>query len=166
MPKFLIPILAGVVIAVTGCGSPAANITSINISSASNVVIDQVQARTYSDSIVQDLLKDNREALLSKMEVQAREYYGIEGMNEVVDQMFAMFGKPLAADYKKDEIGRKTGTGGYDKPMRKFWYVVETTKYPKGNYFIFVEVVPDGEAIASSGFAIVNFPIGVPPDMR
>ncbi|MEQ1646571.1 MAG: hypothetical protein ABL959_24160 [Pyrinomonadaceae bacterium] len=166
MRNFLTPILVGFVVILTCCKSPATNNAPASTQTPSSIVVDQMQARILADSIVADLLKDNRETLLSKMEVGAREYYGLSGLNEVVDKMFSSYGKPLSADYKKDEVGRKTGIGAYDKPMRKFWYLVETSKYPKASHFIFVEIVPDGLGIASSGFAIVNFPMGVPPDMQ
>ena len=77
-----------------------------------------------------------------------------------------MYGKPIDAEFKRDEIGRKTGTGGYDKPLRKFWYALRTTKYERGTVYLNVEVVPDDGALASSGFAMVTFPLGVPPSMK
>ena len=73
--------------------------------------------------------------------------------------MFAMLGKPLDVEYRMDELGRKTGTGGYDKPMRKFWYAARTTKYEKGTVFLTVEVVPDEGHLASSGVALITFPL-------
>lgn len=94
------------------------------------------------------------------MEVEAREYYGLSGLNEIVEKMFEAYGKPLSATYKKDEIGRKTGTGGYDKPMRKFWYLIETSKHPKESHFIFVEIVPDGVSIAQLRFRYRKLPDG------
>lgn len=166
MRKLLTLILVGSIVAIASCSSPVAHKTPPSTQTPQDVVVDQKQARDLADSIVEDLLKDNRETLLSKMEVEAREYYRLSGLNEIVEKMFEAYGKPLSATYKKDEIGRKTGTGGYDKPMRKFWYLIETSKHPKESHFIFVEIVPDGVSIASSGFAIVNFPMGVPPDMR
>ena len=60
-----------------------------------------------------------------------------------IDQLYATYGKPLDFEYKKDELGHKTGSGGYDKPMRKFWYVARTSKYEKGVVFLTVEGVPD-----------------------
>jgi hypothetical protein len=80
--------------------------------------------------------------------------------------MFAMYGKPLDVEYKMDQLGRKAGTGGYDKPMRKFWYATRTSKYEKGTVFLTVEVVPDEGQLASSGVAMVTFPMGAPSSLK
>ena len=128
--------------------------------------IDHAKARQLSDLIADNLLKDNRIGLRNQMEKGARDYYDAKSFTSLVDQMFAMYGKPLDAEFKTDEIGRKTGTGGYDKPLRKFWYALRTTKYERGTVYLNVEVVPDDGALASSGFAMVTFPLGVPPSMK
>jgi hypothetical protein len=128
--------------------------------------IDHTKARQLSDSIADNLLKDDRPSLRNQMEKAARDYYNEASFGSTVDQMFAMYGKPLEAEYKMDEIGRKTGSGGYDKPMRKFWYAVRTPKNEKGSVYLTVEVVPDEGGLASSGFALVTFPLGVPPSLK
>jgi hypothetical protein len=125
--------------------------------------IDHERARTHSDSIADRLLKNDRPMLRNAMEKGFRDYYDDAAFGSLIDQMFGMFGKPLDVEYKMDELGRKTGSGGYDKPMRKFWYATRTTKYEKGAVFLTVEVVPDEGHLASSGVALVTFPLGVVP---
>ncbi len=125
--------------------------------------IDHTQARQLSDLIAQNLLKDDRGSLRNQMEKGAREVYDEKSLGSIIDQMFAMYGKPLEAEYKTDDLGRKTGTGGYDKPVRKFWYALRTEKYQKGTVFLTVEIVPDDGGLASSSFQMLTFPTGPPP---
>ncbi len=128
--------------------------------------IDREKARAVSESIVADVIKGDRAHLRSEMEKGFRDYYDEKTFSSIVDQMFAMYGKALDAEYKMDGLGRKTGTGGYDKPMRKFWYAVGTTKHEKGTVYLTVEVVPDGDGLASSGVSMVTFPLGIPDGLK
>ena len=100
---------------------------------------------------------------VQKVEKDARDYYDEKSFGSVIDQMFAIYGKSFEAEYKMDDVGRKIGSGGYDKPMRKFWYAIRTTKYKKGSHFLTVEIVPDEGGLASSGFTTVTFPLGAIP---
>lgn len=125
--------------------------------------IDHAQARQLSDSIAQNLLKDDRVRLRNQMEKGAREGYDDKSFGAIIDQMFALYGKPLEVEYKTDDLGRKTGIGGYDKPVRKFWYALRTEKYQKGTVFLTVEIVPDDGALRSSSFQMLTFPTGPPP---
>jgi len=127
---------------------------------------DRTKAKSISDSIVDELIKNERDALFSKMETEFRNYYNKDAFDGIIDKMFGMFGSPIEAEFKKAGQGRRVGSGGYDKPMIKHWYAVRTSKHDYGSHFIFVEIVPDGDVYASSGVAIVNFPMGVPDDMK
>jgi hypothetical protein len=128
--------------------------------------IDHEQARRLSDSIADDIQKDNRARLFNSMEKAFHDYYDNGAYSSLIDRMFAAYGKPLDVEFKMDELGRKTGSGGYDKPMRKFWYATRTSKYEKGIVFLTVEIVPDEGHLASSGVAMVTFPVGVPPSLK
>jgi hypothetical protein len=128
--------------------------------------VDHEKARKLSDSIAGHLLKDERANLRTSMEKGFRDYYDDASASAIIDQMFAMYGKPLQVEYKMDELGRKTGAGGYDKPMRKFWYAVKTTTHEKGTVFLIVEIVPDEGDLAGSSFSLVTFPLGVPPSLK
>jgi len=131
-----------------------------------DAIINREKARTLSDSLKDDLLKDHRLELLSRMEKATRDHFEKEPFGPVIDQMVAGYGKPLEAEYKMDEVGRKTAAGGYDKPERKFWYATRTTKYEKGTVFLIVEVVPEGDGLAISSFSMVTFTDGVPPSLK
>jgi len=154
--------------AMVGCvKQPVAPLpSSVNADSISEdqPPVDGEKARVISDLIVDDLIHDRRHKLRERMEKGFREYYDEESMGTIVDLMFDTYGKPLEAEYKIDEGGWKTALGGYSKPMRKFWYAARTTKHKKGTHFITVEIVPDEGGLASSGYAIVTFPLGVVPD--
>ena len=128
--------------------------------------INLERARKLSDSVADNLLKDDRASLRNLMEKGFRDYYTDASFSSLIDQMFAAYGKPLDVEYKMDELGRKTGAGGYDKPVRKFWYATQTTKYQKGTVFLIVEVVPDEGALAVSAFSLVTFPDGIPPSLK
>ncbi len=127
---------------------------------------DRNKAKAISDSIVDALIKNDRQLLRSKMEKAARDYYDQVAFDEIIDKMISMFGTPIEVKFKKAEQGRKFGIG-YDKPLLKHWYAVRTSKsnFDSLNY-VFVEIVPDEDGYASSGVSIVNFPMGVPDDMR
>ncbi len=129
-------------------------------------VVDESKAKTFSDSVVDDLLNDDRDGLFSKVESSVREYYKTKGFDTLIENLFDTFGEPVRVEYKKNMVGQKTNVRGTLRPMRKFWYAVETTKFKIGTHFIFVEVVEEEQQLASSGFAIVNFPLGVPDDMK
>lgn len=130
-----------------------------------DVRIDFVEARKKSDFIAHLLVEGDRIKLREQMETLAREYFDDRAFSGTVDKMFDIYGMPVSYQFWKDEIGRKTGlVGDYDKPLRKFWYYLKTTKYETGTVFLTVEIVPDGESLGSSGFAMLTFPLGTPPD--
>jgi len=128
--------------------------------------IDHEQARKLSDSVADNLVKDDRSNIRKSMEKGFRDYYDDASFASLIDQMFTAYGKPLDLEYKMDELGRKTGAGGYDKPMRKFWYASRTSKYEKGTVYLIVEIVPDQGALAASSVSLVTFPMGVPPSLK
>lgn len=151
-------------ILLAGCVKPP--IITPSSQAEADKAIDHVQARKLSDSIADGVVRDDRAMLRNSMEKGFREYYDDAAFASIMDQMFATYGKPLDVEYKMDELGRKTGTGNYDKPMRKFWYAVRTSKHEKGVVFLIVEIVPDEGHLASSGVALVTFPMGVPPSLK
>ena len=147
-----------------GCVKPP--IITPSSQAEADKAINRGQARRLSDSIADNLVKNDRPMLRNAMEKGFGDYYNEAAFTSLIDQMFALYGQPLDVEYKMDELGRKTGTGGYDKPMRKFWYATRTTKYQKGTVFLIVEVVPDEGHLASSGIALVTFPLDVPSSLK
>jgi len=84
-----------------------------------------------------------------------------EELNSTLEQMMQVYGKPIDFELKQEESGSKVYADGTTKAMRKLWYAAKTTKYEKGSHFLIVEIVPDGDKLAVSSFAIVNFPVGI-----
>src|SRR5882762_3212562 len=89
----------------TGCVKPPI-ITPSSEDEASKA-IDHEQARKLSDSIADNLLKDKRANLRNSMEKAFKDYYDDAAFASLIDQMLAMYGKPLDVEYKMDELGRK-----------------------------------------------------------
>ena len=128
--------------------------------------IDREEALKLSHGLVRDLIADDRAQIFQKMQSGFQEHSAQRSMDSIIDSMILMYGELLESEFKMDTVGRKVGIGGYDKPVRKFWYAIRTTKHEKGTVYLFVEVVPDGDALAATGFSMVTFPLGTPEDMK
>jgi hypothetical protein len=75
------------------------------------------------------------------MEPEMFQSAGREEVEVQVRKLFDYCGRPLDSEFKHDEIGFKVYTDGRQKPMRKFYYAADTTKYKNGKCFFAVEVV-------------------------
>jgi hypothetical protein len=73
------------------------------------------------------------------------------GMND-------QFGKPTSFEYRHSLDSRRVD-GTWNRVSRVLWYSVETTKHPKGKYFLKVEIVADGSGkrLVTSGFGLLTF---------
>lgn len=132
-----------------------------------NETIDLPKARAFSDNFIQLIIADEAAAIRQKMEARFRKEVTEAQTRPLLDQVYVQYGgRPLEAEFKSEASGQKIYPDGVTKPMRKFWYAVRTTTHAKGKYFLFVEVVPDDEGLACSGFSIVTFPGGPPPEFR
>lgn len=128
--------------------------------------IDSNKARELGNSIANDLLRDSVKGLHQKLEKAFRDSVKEEELNSILEQMAQVYGKPMDFEFKQEELGSKVYVDGTTKAMRKLWYAAKTTKYEKGSHFLIVEVVPDGDKLAVSSFAIVNFPLGIPDTLK
>jgi hypothetical protein len=126
--------------------------------------IDPESAKTFSDSLVDDIIHDRRQLIFSKLDADFQKNASPQTLDSSIQAMFDNYGRPLECSYKKNDPGYKVDLGG-KKPMRKFWYAAKTTKYPTG-YYLFVEVVPNGASLRTTGFALVTFPNGAPPALQ
>jgi hypothetical protein len=106
------------------------------------------------------------ENLHPKLEKTFQNGVNSEALNSIVQQMIEVYGKPMEFEFKQDESGSKDYADGSTRPLRKFWYAAKTTKFEKGSHFLIVEVVPDGDRLAVTSFAIVNFPVGIPETLK
>lgn len=134
---------------------------------SANETINLPKARAFSDNLVRLIIADKPTVIWQKMEARFRKEVTEAQIRPLLDQVYAQYGgRPLEAEFKSEASGQKIYPDGVTKPMRKFWYAVRTSTHAKGKYFLFVEVVPDDEVLACSGFSIVTFPGGVPPELR
>jgi hypothetical protein len=130
-------------------------------------VVDLPKARAFSDQLVKSILAEDLPAIRTSMEPAFREAYDTSAVRALLDQMFAAYGKPLEAEFKSDEIGKQVYQDGTVKPLRKFWYALQTATQAKGTYFMIIAVVPgDGESLACVTFSIVSFFNDVPEQLR
>jgi len=91
----------------SACGFPS--VTPTSNAAQTPFDFDRVEARMISDSMVDALIKNDRPALISKMEKAARNDYGQASFDGVVDMMISAYGTPIEARFKKAEQGRKWG---------------------------------------------------------
>jgi len=129
---------------------------------ATVTAVDPAKAREVADSLVRSVIADKYVAVHAGLEQAFRDAISEKEIKPALDKLYESYGKPLEAEYKMQEGGYRQYPDGMRKPMRKFWYAIRTAEQPKGKYFLFVEVVPDGKALAAASFQIVTF-VGDPP---
>ena len=152
---FFIPILIPSLILILGCSRQT---------SAGGSSLDQEAARRFSDTLADDLIGDRRDEIINKLDGDLKKTMDARGLRGALDAMISLFGQPTECKYKADELGYKISSSGR-RAMRKFWYSAKTTKHPEG-YYLFVEVVQEGAELRTTGFSIVTFPGGAPPNLR
>ena len=75
-------------------------------------------------------------------------------------------GRPLDLEFKHDEVGFRMYATGHPhrKPMRKFYYTADTTRYRKGVCFFAVEIVPGENGMRVASFGPLMLQAGQLPD--
>jgi hypothetical protein len=122
-------------------------------------------AKNLSDSFVKNLISDAREEAWMKTSDEFRKVVQKTSFDPTLDSMFDIYGKPTECEYKMVEEIKTIDSSHLLILPKRFWYACATTKYEKGNYFLFVEVISN-QVISVSRFSIVNFPFGVPPNLK
>ena len=108
------------------------------------------------------LASDRVSDAVSNMEgVQAADRAQVEVQ---IRKLFDYCGRPLDSEFKHDEIGFKLYASGQQKPMRKFYYAANTTRYRKGTCFFGVEVVPDQNDLKVTTFGPLMLQSGQLPE--
>jgi hypothetical protein len=124
--------------------------------------IDRSAAKQVSDSFMNYLASDRVSDAVSNMEgVQAADRAKFEVQ---IRKLFDYCGRPLDSEFKHDEIGFKLYASGQQKPMRKFYYAADTTRYRKGTCFFGVEVVPDQNDLKVTTFGPLMLQSGQLPE--
>ncbi|MET0649123.1 MAG: hypothetical protein ABW208_21135 [Pyrinomonadaceae bacterium] len=113
------------------------------------VVVDSQKARAFSDSFMDGVVHDRRDAMYSKMEP---EFHGLTSRQQFDDSLNTLYervGKPLKFEQVSDGPGVRVLYNGQPKPTHEVIYSVTTTK---GTYPLKVRVVNNGDALAVTLF--------------
>lgn len=130
--------------------------------------INYEQAKGISDQVANDLVQDNAKDLFGVLDEGFTTRVGnADELEKVLQDMFKQYGKPLWVQLKASQPGYRAD-GTLERPRRSFWYACVTTKYPLGQYFVKVEVVPsqDNAKLGTTGFGVITFPKGIPDYLR
>ena len=159
-PRVLIFVLAGAAVVFASCDSkpehPDGN--TINYSGALNI----------ADQVANDLIQDDSHDLFKVLdEGFTTRVNNVDELEKVLQAMYKQYGKPTFVQLKASQTGYRAD-GPHERPRRSFWYACGTTKYPIGQYFVKVEVVPalDYDRLVTSGFGIIDYPQGVPDYLK
>lgn len=124
--------------------------------------IDFVKAKAISDSVADDLVREDVKDLSDKLDVGfTLVVKSPDDLKKVMEKMYGLYGRPLKCDYKVAQAGSRTDDQ-WKRPTRTFFYAVKTTKYPMGKYFLKVEVARsfNGGFLDVSGFGFFTFKEG------
>ncbi len=110
------------------------------------------------------LALDHVSEAVGEMEPEIFQTAGREKVEVQVRRLFDYCGRPLDSEFKHDEMGFKVYPDGRQKPMRKFYYAANTTKYRKGICFFGVEVVPSQSDLRVTTFGPLMLQSGQLPD--
>lgn len=100
-------------------------------------------AKKVADEIVEDVRKMDFLKVYGAFEREFREAVGESQFSDAFAGLLDRFGKPLDAKFMNAECGTKFYLAGTKKPLWKFRYDVQTTKYAWGEYYLSIEVVFD-----------------------
>jgi hypothetical protein len=126
--------------------------------------IDRAAAQRVSDSFMTYLASDRVKDAVSEMEPEIFQIAGREQAEIQVRKLFDYCGRPLDSEFKHDEIGFKVYPDGRQKPMRKFYYASNTTKYRTGVCFFAIEAVPSESDLRVTTFGPLMLQSGQLPD--
>jgi hypothetical protein len=119
------------------------------VSTSNGPVIDVKKARVFSDAYLDDVVKDNQDAMYSKMEDEFHKITSREKFTELIHSVDEQFGRLTDYEFVGDEVGVKMLYNATTKPTRKMVYRVTTTK---GTYTLGVTIVPKGSELAVTDF--------------
>jgi hypothetical protein len=128
--------------------------------------LDLQQSRAISDAVANDLIGDNSIDLFKRLDEGFHALVKNDKETEaVIQKMYGLYGRPLECEYKVSKSGTRID-GTWKRSKRDFFYAVKTTQYPKGKYFLKIEVVANAQATAIdvSGFGFFDFKDGNVPD--
>jgi hypothetical protein len=116
-------------------------------------------SRLVSDAVAGALVRGDTKSLFALLDTGFRTVVSNEGdLRKFLDGMDEKFGQPLEVDFKHSLDSRRVD-GPFNRVSKVFWYAAKTTKYPKGKYFLKVEIVrsESGRDLVTSGFGLLTF---------
>jgi hypothetical protein len=119
------------------------------VSTSNGPAIDVKKARMFSDAYLDDVVKDNQDAMYSKMEDEFHQITSREKFTELIHSIDEQFGRITDYEFVGVEVGVKMLYNGKTKPTRKMVYQVTTTK---GTYTLGVTIVRNGNDLAVTDF--------------
>lgn len=123
-------------------------------------------AKAFSDRVVSLVIAEKNGELYSEMDSFFRKSYPPEVIPTTLEKVFGHFGKPIETEYRAEELVNWQYPDGTKKLARKFWYKVKTTNAEMGKYFLQVTVVKNGQKVACLSFSMLEFPDGIPENLR
>jgi len=121
--------------------------------------LDPKVSRTVSDAVAGALVRGDAKNLFALLDQGFRTVVSNEAdLEKFLGDMNGQFGKPTLFEFKHALDSRRVD-GSWNRVSRVLWYAVETTKYPKGRYFLKVEIVSagSGSRLVTSGFGLLTF---------
>jgi hypothetical protein len=128
-------------------------------------VIDLGAARSLGDAFMRDMIADQVEQGLTRMESGFASSMPRGEAERRIRQLFDYCGRPLDMEYKATQVGFKWYPNGSKKVMRKLFYASATTTEPKGVCFFSVEIVPEGEVLKVTSFGPLKLQSGSLPEL-
>jgi hypothetical protein len=115
--------------------------------------------RLVSDAVAGALVRGDTKSLFALLDTGFRTVVSNEvDLRKFLDGMNEKFGQPLEIDFKHSLDSRRVD-GPSNRVSKVFWYAVKTTKYPKGKYFLKIEIVQSdsNRDLVTSGFGLLTF---------
>lgn len=124
------------------------------------------KAKPFSDKVVSLIINEKKDELYALMDSYFRKTYGPEVMSSTLEKVFDHFGKLVVTEFKSEEVVNWQYPDGSKKLARKYWYKAKTSKAEMGKYFVQVTVVKDGPGVACLSVSMLEFPQGIPDNLR
>lgn len=123
-------------------------------------------ARKFSDDLVKDILAEDSQKVLDKMDGSFRKEFSAEEIKQIFDKLNSLYGKPLDIKYKAEEMSQWLYPNGIKKMARIIWYDVRTSKTEMGTCFLYIAVVANDRKTEYAKFNFMDFPNGVPDKLK
>lgn len=130
------------------------------------LAIDREKAFDFSSNLVEDIKAEKNEIIYSKMNELSHKTFSVDEIEKAFEKINEHFGKLIETKYKAEEVGYWLYPDGTKKPMRKFFYSAKTEKAEMGKYFLQIAVIAENENLKCANFSMVEFPDGVPKNLK